>query len=492
MRNKVVIVGAGFGGLAAAALLAKEHWDVLVLEKNEHIGGRARVWKEQGFSFDMGPTWYLMPEVFEDYFSLFSKKREDYYSLQLLNPSYRVFFGDGEQVNITPDLEETVRTFERFEAGGGRKLRKYLEQAAYKYDIIMKEFLYREYKSIFSLFNKRILLDGMRLSIFRNLDGLVSQQFSDHRAKKIIEYPMVFLGNSPWNAPALYSILSHVDLNLGAWYPYGGMGSVVDSLRQLGEGLGVQIETSKHVQKIETENGMVRRVVTSDDEYKCDVLLMNADYPYVEMELLEPVYRSYTAKYWENKVYAPSMFIVYLGLNKKIDALAHHNFYFADPWKDHFTSIFDTPSWPENPSYYVHCPTKTDTTVAPADHENVFILVPVATGLDDSDYRRQQFCERTVHHLERLTGEDIRDSVVVKKIFSHRDYEESYHAYQGTSSGLANTLLQTAFFRPAYRSRKVKNLYYTGHYTHPGVGVPMAFISSKIVSDRINRECSPK
>jgi len=487
-RIKVVIVGAGFGGLTAAALLARDGWEVLVLEKNEEIGGRARIWKEQGFIFDMGPTWYLMPEVFEDYFNLFGKKPEDYYSLQKLDLSYRIFFTDGQKVDITPNLEETVETFEKFETGGGAKIRKYLEEAAYKYDIVMKEFIYRDYSRISKLINKRLLVHGVQLKVFRSLDGLVKKHFSDHHAKKILEYPMVFLGNSPWNAPALYSIMSHVDLNQGVWYPHGGMGSVVDALRQLGQSQGVQIETSKNVTKLVIRNGKVERVVTSDDEYASDIVLMNADYAFAERELLAPAYQSFDDRYWKKKVFAPSMFMIYLGLNKKLNALSHHNFHFAHQWEKHFATIFNTPSWPDNPSYYVHCPTKTDSTVAPEDQENMFILIPVAIGLNDSEAQRNKFSERIMNHLERLIGEDIRDSVVLQRIFSHRDYEKAYHAYQGTSSGLAHTLLQTAVFRPSCRSRKVKNLYYTGHYTHPGIGVPMAFISSRLVSERIYRE----
>jgi phytoene desaturase len=442
--RQVLVIGAGFGGLAAAALLARDGWQVQILEKNGQVGGCARVWRNGGFAFDMGPTLYLMPEVFERYFAMFGQRREDFYSLCLLDPYYRVFFESREAINITQDFDATLKTFERFEPGGAEKLRRYLDRAAYQYDIIMKEFLYHDRRSIFDFVSRRVLIDGTRLNIFRSLDGHVSTYFSDHRAKKLLEYSMVFLGSSPWNARALYSIMSHVDMKLGVWYPNGGMGSVVAALRKLGESLGVTIRTGEHVRRLEARDGVVERVVTDSGEYTGDIILVGTDYAHAEMELLAPPYQSYPASYWRKKVIAPSMFMVYLGLSKRVDALCHHNLYFADRWQDHFASIFDRPAWPEHPCYYVHCPSKTDDTVAPEGHETVLISVPVAPGLDDGDGRREQFAEKIVAHLERLIGEHIRDSIVVRRVYSHRDFKRDCNAYEGTAMGLAHTLSQTA------------------------------------------------
>ena len=331
-------------------------------------------------------------------------------------------------------------------------------------------------------------MQGSRLNLFRSLDKEVSSYFTDHRAKKILEYAMVFLGSSPYNARALYSIMAHVDLTLGVWAPQGGMGSVVDGVRKLGESNGVTIRTGEPVRKIDGHNGSAAHVITDTDAYPVDAVLSGADYAHVEAELLDPSHRSYPLDHWQKRVIAPSMFLIYLGLNKKVDELIHHNFYFADGWDAHFDSIFDSPRWPENPSYYIHCPSRTDETSAPEGHETVFILVPVAPGLDDSDEQRQQFTEQIIDHFEKLIGMKLRDSIVVQRVFSHRDFKRDYNSYQGTALGLSHTLFQTAVFRPSHRSRKMKNLYYTGQYTHPGIGVPMAFIGSEIVAKEME-EC---
>ena len=485
--NHAIVIGAGFSGLAVAAMLAKDGWKVTVLEKNAQIGGAARVWKSKGFTFDMGPTWYLMPEVFDRYFSLLGQKREDYYDIKQLNPSYRVFFEDDERVDIQPDIEETKAVFEDFEPGGAKKLTKFLDHAAYRYDIAIKEFLYREYQSIFDFFNRRLVLQGSRLKLFRTLDKEVSSYFSDHRAKKILEYAVVFLGNSPYNARAIYSIMAHIDLNLGVWAPRGGMGSVVEGISKLGKDNGVIIQTGEQVRKIKGEKGNVTHVVTDMTDYPADMVLSGADYNHVETELLAPSHQSYPQNYWQKKVIAPSMFLIYLGLNRRIDALLHHNFYFAHKWDKHFDSIFKSPRWPENPSYYIYCPSKTDDTLAPDGNETVMLLVPVAPGLDDNDEQRQRFAEQIIDHFEKLIGARISDSIVVQRIFSHQDFKSNYNSYMGTALGLSHTLRQTAVFRPSHRSRKLKNLFFTGQYTHPGIGVPMAFIASEIVAGEIRR-----
>jgi len=488
MSKKLIVVGAGFGGLTAAALLAHEGLEVTILEKNEQVGGRAHVWKEKGFTFNMGPSWYLMPEVFDGFFAQFGKKRGDYYSIIKLDPYYRVFFSPEEVVDISANFTKNMAVFDRFEENGGGKLKKYLEQAAYKYDIAMKEFIYKEYHNLFDFFNKKLILEGIRLNIFNSLDKFVERYFKDNRAKKILEYTIVFLGNSPYNAPALYSIMSHVDINLGVWYPYGGMGVLVQALRELAELLGVKILLQQDVKKIEVKNGKVRGVLTDKENFEADVVLVNADYAYAETRLLGKPHQSYPKKYWEKRVFAPSMYIIYLGLNKKLDKLAHHNLYFAENWDEHFADIFDKPAWPEHPSYYVSCPSRTDNTVAPPGCENISILVPIAHGLEDNDNARERYFDEIMGYFEGFLKEGLRDAILVKRIFTQRDFRSVYHAYDGSALGIAHTLCQTAVFRPSHKSKKVKNLYYTGQYTHPGVGVPMTFISSQIVSKEIIRE----
>jgi phytoene desaturase len=488
--NRAIVVGAGIGGLATASSLAHSGWDVTVLEKNSQVGGRARLWETDGFRFDMGPSWYLMPEVFERFFESVGKKREDYYGLHRLDPYYRVYFGPEESVEITSDLERNAALFESFETGGGQRLKDYLKQAEYKYDIAMREFLYRDYSSIFDFFNRRIIFEGLRMNVLSGLDRFVSRYFRDRRARQILEYAMVFLGTSPKAAPAMYSIMSHVDLNLGVFYPDGGLSGVAEAMRRLAEDLGVEIRTEAEVRSINVDRGVVRSLETDSEAYEGDAVVMNADYAHVETQLLEERFRSLSPRYWRNRVLAPSMFILYLGLNRKLESLQHHNLYFSADWYRHFDTIFERPRWPENPCFYVSCISKTDSHSAPAGCENVFVLVPVAPGMDDSQEVRERYAEDVIRHLESITGERIGDSIAVKRIYSHRDFIKDYNAYGGTALGLAHTLGQTAVFRPSHRSRKVKNLFYTGHYTHPGVGVPMVLISSKVVTDIINGEHS--
>lgn len=485
MKSRTVIVGAGFGGLAAAAALARNGMDVTVLEKNDQVGGRARVWETDGFSFDMGPSWYLMPEVFDRFFESLGTKREDMYELVRLDPYYRVFFGGEDAADVSGNMAETKALFDRFEPGGGTRLEQYLAQAKYKYDVAMEQFLYRDYRTIFDFFNAKLLFEGSRLNVFQSLDGFVERYFKDHRAKQILEYAMVFLGSSPSNAPALYSIMSHVDLNLGVFYPQGGMGVVAKAMQRLAESFGARFHFSKPAEAFRVEDNQVVAVESGEESFPADTVLVNADYAFAERSLIPPEYRTYADGYWDKRVVAPSMYVIFLGLDTKVPKLAHHSLYFEKDWTEHFDQIFVRPTWPEKPCYYVSCPSKTDPSVAPADGENLFILVPVAAGLDDSDKVREAYFEQVLTHLESVVEQPLRQHIRVRRIFSHRDFREDYNALEGTALGLAHTLRQTAIFRPRHRSKKLHNLYYSGQYTHPGVGVPMAIISSEVVAKEI-------
>lgn len=484
-RKHVIIIGSGFGGLSAAALLAKQDFRVTVLEKNKEVGGRARIWKKNGFTFDMGPSWYLGPEIFENFFSEFKQKSSNFYRLKRLDPSYRIFFSNEDHFDITPDLKKMYKLFDSLEENGGEKLKKYLELAKYQYEVSMKNFIYKSYNSIFSIFNKQMLKEGKNLPVFENMEKFVSKYFSSERAKKILQYNLVFLGGAPKNTPGIYALMAHMDFNLGVWYPEGGFGSVVNGFAGLAKFFGANIKTNIEVKKIIIKNGKAIGVKTSKGDILGDIILANADYHHVETALLPKPYQSYPESYWSKKTIAPSAFIIFLGLNKKIKNLTHHNLFLDNDWKEHFNAIFDTPNWHEKPSYYVCCPSKTDSSVAPPGKENLFILVPVAPGLKDTEKTRKEYAKRILEHLESLTGETISDNIEVMRIFSQTDFIQDYHAYKGTALGLSQTLFQTAFFRPKQQSNKVKNLYFTGQFTHPGIGVPMVVISSQIVSQEI-------
>jgi phytoene desaturase len=487
-QKRVIVIGAGYGGLSTAAFLAKDGWDVTVLEKNDRIGGRARLWEKDGYTFDMGPSWYLMPEVFEHFFEQFGQDRKDYYTLEKLDPYYKVYFSPDEAVNLHPDLRKNIDLFESFEPGGGEALQRYVQEASYKYHVAMESFLYREYKKLTDFFTRQIMVEGTKLHVFKKLDKYVDRFFTDRRAKQILEYAMVFLGTDPKAAPALYSIMSHVDLEGGVYFPKGGMAGVATGMAKLCEDLGVSILTDQEVMNFTYDGNRITGVVTDSDMFPADVVVSGADYHHVETQLLDHEHRSYSQSYWDKRVLAPSMFIAYLGISRKLESLEHHNLYFQEDWSHHFETIFRTPSWPENPNFYLSRITKTDESFAPPGCDNLFLLVPTAPGLDDTDdAQREAYYDHLIAHVENITGESLSQDVEVKRIFTQRDYISDYHAFKGTALGLSHTLFQTAVFRPAHHSKKAVNLYHTGQYTHPGVGVPMTLIASEIIADELNK-----
>jgi phytoene desaturase len=481
---KALVIGAGIGGLATAAFLGRDGFDVTVLEKNETLGGRARVWEKDGFVYDMGPSWYLMPEIFEHFFEQFGEKVEDYYQLIRLDPSYRIFFRD-EVIDISADLEKNMQLFERLEPNGAEQLEKYLKQAREKYEYLMKGLMYKDLVGIRGMLSPKLMAAGWKLSILSNIDKLTRKYFKNERARKILQYSIVFLGGNPRNTPALYSMISHIDFNLGVWYPYGGLGKIWEGLEKLCRNHGVKIDTSVEVERIEVEDKIAKKVLTNKGAYEADVVVSNADYPHSETELLDEQYRTYPTSYWEKKTIAPSAFVLYLGFNRKIDGLTHHNVILDHDWVKHFEQIFEEPSWPDEPAYYLCCPSKSDGTVAPVDGENIFVTIPISPGIEDTQEIREAYFDKILTHMEKVTGQNLRDSLVVKRIFSLNDFAEDYNAYLGTAVGLTHTFSQSAFFRPRHHSKKVKNLYYAGQYTHPGIGVPMAMISAEIVGGLI-------
>jgi len=488
-KKKIVIIGAGISGLACAALLAKKGFSVTVVEKNSMAGGRAIVWKKNGFLFDLGPSWYLMPEVFEKFFNKFKKSAKDFYELKRLDPCYRVFFDEEGEIDVPADRKGINTVFDSFEQNGAKKLKDYLIDAEYKYNTAMKEFLYKEYSTIFDFLNPKIILNAPKLRLFESIDSFASRFFKSKKAKKVLEYSMVFLGGSPSNTPALYSIMSHVDLTLGVYYPMNGMWVLFDAVKKLGENSGVKYRFNLEVQKIVVdEKNKVIGVRTKKGFIPADIVISGADYEHTEQKLLEEKHRNYSKNYWEKRVVAPSAVLMYLGFEGRIKKLKHHNLFLAKDWDKHFREIFDEPVWPQNPSYYVGCPSKSDPSVAPKGKENVFVLVPVAAGLKDTNKIKEKMFEFVINDLEKKTGEKLRERIIVKRLFAQSDFKSLYNAYKGTALGIAHTLFQTAVFRPAHKSKKVKNLFFAGNYTHPGIGVPISLISSEIVADLVEKE----
>ena len=484
----VVIIGAGYGGLAASALLAKEGHNVTVIEKNEQPGGKASLLEKDGFAFDMGPSWYMWPQVFEDFFSEFGMDATEVLELKQLDPSYRVFFDDGDIVNVSSDINKNYELFEKLEENGAEKLRKYLDVCKKQYDIAMGSLVYRTYNSVFDFFSPRIVMDGLRLKAFSNFHKGVKKYFKNSKPQKLLEWITVFLGGDPRNVPAMYCMMSYLDHHHGIFYPKGGMNGLAKKMYEIAKDNGVVFKFDESVTKINVQNKIAKGVVTEKEQYDADLVINNADYHHGETVLLDENQQTYNEKYWNKKTMAVSMHLAYLGINKKVKGLTHHNYFLETEWEEHFDQIFKKPQWPDNPNFYVCCPSKIDNNVAPKGMENLFFLVPVASNLEDSDEIREQYFDKVIDKFEKWTGGKIRDDIVVKSLFTHRDFKERYNAYKGTGLGMAHTFWQTAAFRPKHKSAKVSNLYYTGQYNHPGVGVPTTVISSQILVNELNKK----
>jgi len=485
-KKSVVIIGAGFGGLAAAALLAKDGYEVSVLERNEQPGGRASSLIADGFRFDMGPSWYMMPEVFEKFFAEFGKKTSDYFKLIRLEPQYRVFFGDKTQLDITGDIEKDKQTFEKIEPGFSAKFDQYLTESKLKYEISMKSVLYKNMSSLFDLMNVDMMKLGARLAIFQPMHSYISKFFHHTKIQQILEYNLVFLGCSPKNAPSLFSLMTHVDFNLGVWYPEGGIQSLVNAVEAVGKELGVKYVYNTPVQQLVVKNGRITEVVTPTKIYTPDIVISNADYKFTESVLSDQTLRTYSDKYWTKKVMTPSAFLLYLGVKGKLPKLQHHNLYFGDDWSKHFDDIFTNPRWPIDPSIYINKASQTDDTVAPKGHENLMVLVPIAAGLEESSSWRSHYADYIIDFIEEKLEINLKNQIVYKKIFSVTDFAERYNSYQGNAlGGLAHTLFQSAIWRPNNYSKKIPNLFFVGANTVPGIGVPPAFISAHLVRDRL-------
>lgn len=487
MAKKVTVIGSGFAGLASACCLAKAGYTVTILEKNAVAGGRARKFEAEGFVFDMGPSWYWMPEVFEDFFKLFGKRREDYYDLVRLDPSYQVIFPEKETMKVPAKWDELLAMFESYETGSAAKLEKFLAEAEYKYRVGIEEFVHKPGHSIFEFADTRVLSSLFKLQMLSSVSSQIRKLFKNKRLIELLEFPVLFLGATPQKTPALYSLMNYADMVGGTWYPPGGMHEIIKGMVRLAEELGVEILLDHEVKKIETKNGTVTKLVTNRGDFHPDVVVGSADYHHVEQHLLEEKDRRYDEAYWDKRTMAPSSLLFYLGVNKRLNKLLHHNLFFDTDFEKHAFEIYTEPQWPTDPLFYVCAPSVTDNTVAPAGCENIFILIPLAPDLEDAEELREKYYNMVTERLEAYTGQSIRDAVVYKRGFAHRDFKADYHAYKGNAYGLANTLLQTAFLKPKLKS-KVDNLYFAGQLTTPGPGVPPSLISGQVTAKEIAKK----
>lgn len=485
-QQTVIVIGAGIGGLATAALLAKTGRRVTVFEKNEQLGGRASVFQSEGFTFDMGPSWYLMPDVFAHFFELMGERVEDHLQLQRLTPSYRIFFKDRQPrvVDISADLQTDLELFEQLEPGSSVKFQEYLKLSKYNYDVSVAKFIYKNYHSVFDFLTWEVMREGLKLSLFSNMDRFVKRYFKTEALQKIMQYHLVFLGGSPYNTPALYSLMAHVDFGMGVFYPRGGIHEIVKVLATLGDKHGVTYRLNTEIAEIVTEQGRATGVRLATGEFvAADLVVSNADIHHTETKLLQKSEdRQRSDAYWQKRTLAPSAFILYLGLKDKVPSLTHHNLLFSPDWSKNFSEIFDHPQWPSDPSLYVCAPSVTDPSVAPPGQENLFVLVPMAAGLSYTDDELKAYADKILLLMEaEMDIPNLRERIVYQRIFCTKDFSDRYYSYQGTALGLAHTLFQTAVFRPANASQRVKNLYYVGANTNPGIGMPMCLISAELV-----------
>ena len=483
MKKNIIIIGSGFSSISAACYLAKAGHTVQILEKNSTPGGRARQFKKDGFTFDIGPSWYWMPDVFEKFFGDFDRKVSDYYTLEKLDPGYEVYFDQMESIKIGDTLEKIYTAFEAEEAGSAAKLKKFIKKAEDNYNIAIKDLVYRPGVSPLELVTPATVKKvGYFLSTIKKE---VTKEFKNERLAQILQFPVLFLGAKPSNTPAFYNFMNFADFGLGTWHPEKGMYSVVEGMVKMAKELGVQFNTNQNVETICVENGKATGVIANGVQIDADVVVSGADYNHSE-SLLKPKERGYTDAYWDKKVFAPSSLLFFIGLDKKVKNVSHHTLFFDVDFDAHARSIYDTPEWPKDPLFYGNFPSITDSSMAPQGKEACFLLIPIGPGIEDTEKMRDKYFNMVIERLEHLTKQSIKDAILFKESFCVNDFVSEYNSYKGNAYGMANTLLQTAFLRPKLKSKKVENLFFTGQLTVPGPGVPPALISGKLVASLVD------
>ncbi len=487
MSKKVIILGSGISSLSAASFLAKDGYDVTILEKNDTIGGRARKFEAEGFVFDMGPSWYWMPDVFERFYQQFGKTAADFYDLKRLDPSYRIFWQDGEYTDVPAKMEELYKWFDELEPGSSVHLETFLKEAKYKYEVGMQDLVHKPSLKITEFADMRILKGLVNMHLLKSFTKYTQKYFKHPKILSLLEFPVLFLGAMPKDTPALYSLMNYADLSLGTWYPMGGMHKIIDAFSSIAHEQGVKIETNAEVIGFNALNKKINFAKTSTNEYSADIFVSGADYHHTDKMLLNG-HANYSEAYWDKRTMAPSCLIFYVGVNRKLKNLKHHNLFFDTEFEQHAKEIYTDPKWPSSPLFYTCVPSKTDPSVAQVGQENLFFLVPIAPNLKDSEEKRNAYFELLLDRLEARTGENIRENIVYKRSYCLDDFKNDYHAFKGNAYGLANTLRQTAFLKPKLANKNLSNMFYTGQLTVPGPGVPPSIVSGEVVAKHIAKK----
>jgi 1-hydroxy-2-isopentenylcarotenoid 3,4-desaturase len=510
-----VVVGGGIAGLASAALLAREGYQVDLLEQRDELGGRVGSWESRGFRFDTGPSWYLMPEVFEHFFAQFGRSASEELDLRVLDPGYRVFFeGHHDPVDVRRERQANIATFERIEGGAGRRLEQYLVSAEDAYAIAVNRFLYSNFDSLASHLHWDVLRRTPQLLrlLTQSLEGFITDRFHDPRLVQILGYPAVFLGTSPDRAPSMYHLMSRLDLADGVLYPAGGFVRLAETIAELARGAGARLHTGTKVTAVLTRpGGRGRRrgtatgvaCVQNDGTERvlyADVVVGAGDLHHLETELLPEQYQSYPQRYWDRRNPGPGAVLVCLGVEGTIPQLPHHSLFFTADWHRNFDAIFGKHRRvPEPASVYVCKPTETDSTLAPPGCESLFVLVPVPAdvtlgrgGLDGrGDPKVEQVADAALAQVAKWAGiESLGSRTVLRRTWGPGDFAADFNAWSGGALGPAHTLRQSAFLRTPNVSKKVSGLYYAGASTVPGIGLPMCLISAELLLKRLRRDHS--